>query len=147
MTSIHPSANQQQVWLFLFIAWIVALASTLGALFIGEVMGKTPCLLCWYQRVFMFPLVIILGLACYRADGAVWRYALPVTVIGFLIAAYHNLLLWGVIPEEIQPCGVGPSCASADLNLIGIIPIPLLSLVAFTALSILLIFISRRSAS
>ena len=61
----------------------------------------------------MFPLAVILAVACYTADMAVWRYALPVAVIGLLIAAYHNLLFWGVIPEAIQPCGLGPSCFSA----------------------------------
>jgi disulfide bond formation protein DsbB len=129
-----------------FVAWAIALLSTLGALFIGEVMGKTPCLLCWYQRIFMFPLAIILGIACFNADAAVWRYALPLALSGLLIAAYHNLLFWGILPAEIQPCGEGPSCSSADLNLIGWIPIPLLSLGAFMALSVLLLFIRRRPA-
>ena len=146
MTSTTETADDR-LWLYLFAAWAIALISTLGALFIGEVMGQTPCLLCWYQRAFMFPLAIVLGVACYAADGAVWRYVLPLAVIGFLIAAYHNLLFWGLIPQEIQPCGAGPSCSSAELNLIGVIPIPLLSLLAFAALSILLFVISRRPAS
>jgi disulfide bond formation protein DsbB len=146
MTPLQTSIGQEQRWLLLFAAWAVALLSTLGALFIGEVMGKTPCLLCWYQRAFMFPLAIVLAVACYSADMTAWRYALPLALVGFLIAAYHNLLFWGVIPEEIQPCGVGPSCSSSDLNLLGNIPIPLLSLAAFAALSLLLLLISRRSA-
>jgi disulfide bond formation protein DsbB len=139
-------ARHEKTWALLFAAWAVALLSTLGALFIGEVMGQTPCLLCWYQRVFMFPLAIVLGVASYAADQAVWRYALPLAGVGWMIAAYHNLLYAGVIPEAIQPCGVGPSCASADLNLIGVIPIPLLSLGAFTAIAVLLILIRPRVA-
>lgn len=132
-------------WLLLFAAWLIALASTLGALFIGEVMGKTPCLLCWYQRAFMFPLAVVLGVACYCGDAAVWRYGLPLSGIGLAVAAYHNLLFWGVIPEEIQPCTrTGPSCSSADLNLVGVIPIPLLSLGAFAALTVLFLIIRRR---
>lgn len=51
-------------WGFLFAAWVTSLLSTFGALFIGEVMGQTPCLLCWYQRAFMFPLTVILAVAC-----------------------------------------------------------------------------------
>ena len=143
MTSQYETQDHQ-AWTLLFVAWTVALLSTFGALFIGEVMGKTPCLLCWFQRAFMFPLAVILAVACYTSDANVWRYALPVAGVGLLIAVYHNLLFWGVIPEEIQPCGTGPSCSSADLNLIGFIPIPVLSLAAFAALSVLLILIRRR---
>lgn len=143
MTSQYETQNRQD-WALLFAAWTVALLSTFGAIFIGEVMGKTPCLLCWFQRAFMFPLAVILAVACYTSDAGVWRYALPVAGVGLLIAVYHNLLFWGVLPEEIQPCGTGPSCSSADLNLIGFIPIPVLSLAAFTALAVLLMLIRRR---
>lgn len=141
-------AQSQRAWLLLFCAWAIALASTLGALFIGEVMGKTPCLLCWYQRAFMFPLAVILAVACYNGDAAIWRYGLPVAGIGLAIAAYHNLLFFGIIPEDIQPCTrTGPSCSSADLNLVGVIPIPMLSLGAFVALTLLFLIIRRRLAS
>jgi disulfide bond formation protein DsbB len=140
--------NADHLWMLLFAAWLIALTSTFGALFIGEVMGKTPCLLCWYQRAFMFPLAIILAVACYAGDGSVWRYGLPVAAAGFFIALYHNLLFWGFVPETIQPCtATGPSCSSADLNLIGFIPIPTLSLCAFAALTILLVIIRRRLES
>lgn len=146
--SIGHGARGSRLWLLLFAAWLLALASTLGALFIGEVMGKTPCLLCWHQRAFMFPLAVVLGVACYLDDAAVWRYGLPLALAGLAVAAYHNLLFWGVIPEEIQPCSrTGPSCSSADLNLVGVIPIPLLSLGAFAALTVLFLIIRRRLAS
>jgi disulfide bond formation protein DsbB len=144
--TLDDTATSRDHFTLLFAAWSIALLSTFAALFIGEVMGKTPCLLCWYQRVFMFPLAIILGVACYGADGGVWRYALPVAGAGLMISLYHNLLFWGVIPEDIQPCGAGPSCSSADLNLIGFIPIPTLALAAFAALTLLLILIRRRLA-
>jgi disulfide bond formation protein DsbB len=140
-------AQNESIWIMLFAAWILALGSTLGALFIGEVMGKTPCLLCWFQRVFMFPLAVILAVGCYKSDADVADYALPVSMIGLLVALYHNLLFWGVLPEDIQPCGAGPSCSSADLNLIGVIPIPLLSLGAFAGLTALLFLVQRKSRS
>ncbi|MDZ4790528.1 MAG: disulfide bond formation protein B [Hyphomicrobiales bacterium] len=88
MSSIAPSIlsgsviQNRQVWSLLFAAWAVALVSTFGALFISEVMGQTPCLLCWYQRIFMFPLAIVFGVACYASDPASWRYALPLAAIG-----------------------------------------------------------------
>ena len=131
-------------WSLLLMAWGIALVSTLAALFIGEVMGKTPCVLCWFQRAFMFPLVVILAVGCYTSDFGVWRYALPVTVVGGLIALYHSLLYFGAIPESIKPCGAGPSCSSADMTIFGSVPLPLLSLVAFTLIAVLLVLIRRR---
>lgn len=129
----------------LFVAWLLALGSTLGVLFVGEVMGQEPCLLCWYQRAFMFPLAIILGIAAARSDSTVWRYALPLAGAGWLFALYHNLLYFAVIPEEIKPCGAGPSCSSADMTVFGALPLPSLSMAAFTLLIILLLT-TRRDA-
>lgn len=126
-------------WYRLFAAWVIALIATLGALFLSEIMGLVPCELCWYQRIFMFPLVFVLAVGLATSDTQVFKYALPLVAAGWLAAAYHNLLYVGVIPEALQPCGAGPSCAKADLNLLGFISIPLLSLVAFTTLAVLLI--------
>lgn len=133
------------VSLELFAAWLVALISTLSVLFVGEVMGQEPCLLCWYQRAFMFPLAIILGIAAARGDSTIWRYALPLSGTGLLLALYHNLLYFAVIPEAIKPCGGGPSCAGADMTVLGGLPLPSLSLAAFTLLTILLLT-TRRNA-
>ena len=132
-------------WSFLFAAWVVALLSTLSALFIGEVMGQAPCLLCWWQRAFMFPLAVILAVACFRSDFGVWRYALPVAAIGWVIAAYHTLLYFGVITQAVEPCGAGPSCSGAGMTILGGLPLPLVSVVAFTAVAIFLAPLSRRT--
>lgn len=132
-------------WTFLILAWLVALSATLGALFIGEVMGQAPCNLCWFQRAFMFPLAIVLMVSCLVGDFRVGRYALPLAAIGWLVALYHVLLFGGVIPEEIKPCGAGPSCSSADTIILGWLPIPALSLTAFTAIIVLLFLVRRRS--
>src|SRR3546814_19949738 len=86
-------------------------------------MGLDPCELCWYQRIVMFPLVFVLAVGLATSDTQVFRYALPLVAAGWLVAAYHNLLYVGVIPEALQPCGAGPSCAKADLNLFGFISI------------------------
>lgn len=128
-------------------AWLIALLSTLSALFIGEVMGQTPCNLCWFQRAFMFPLAIILTIACLNADLSAWRYALPIAVVGWAIAAYHMALYAGLIPAALEPCGDGPSCSSANMLLFGRLPIPLLAFAAFTAITILLDRIRRSSAT
>lgn len=128
----------------LFLAWLVALAATAGALFAGEVMGQTPCLLCWYQRIFMFPLALILGIAALRNDGAAWRYGLALSVPGALIAGYHALLYAGILTEAMRPCTRdGPSCTDAAMTLAGL-PLPYLSLASFAAITLFL-FLSRRS--
>ena len=89
---------------FLFAAWFVALSASLAVLFIGEVLGQTPCNLCWFQRAFMFPLAIILGVAAWRADLSIWRYAAPLAVLGGAVALYHSLLYAGIVPAPIVPC-------------------------------------------
>ncbi|MCW9045206.1 MAG: disulfide bond formation protein B [Alphaproteobacteria bacterium] len=153
MNSLNPEQgeNGQPVnreWHWLFLAWLIALIATLGALFIGEVLGQTPCLLCWYQRIAMFPLAVILGVASLANDRHVWRYSLPLAAIGGLIALWHSLLYVGIIPEAIQPCTRGgPSCTSADMTLFGIVPLPLLSFGSFIAISILLIIVRRKDNS
>ncbi|MGN7743762.1 disulfide bond formation protein B [Pseudomonas sp. 22526] len=136
---------QSGSWTLLLGAWLLALVSTLAVLFIGEVMGREPCVLCWYQRAFMFPLVIVLGVACATSDTGVWRYALPLAAVGWLTALYHNLLYFEVIPEAIKPCGAGPSCSGADMSILGGIALPSLSLGVFTLLVVLLVLIRRKA--
>lgn len=139
--------SEDKAWLPTFGAWMVALTSTLGALFIGEVMGQAPCDLCWHQRAFMFPLAVLLAVAAFRSDDRAWFYAAPLAAIGWLIAAFHNLLYFKVIPTAIKPCGQGPSCSGDGMILFGALPIPLLSLAAFTAIIILLLIVRRRTSA
>jgi len=134
-------------WTLLFVSWLVALFASLAVLFIGEVMGQTPCNLCWFQRAFMFPLAIVLGVASLRADTAVWRYALPLAVGGLLVSAFHSLLYLGVIPERITPCSQGVSCTSASMTILGGLPLPLLGLAAFGAIAALLLITRSRNSA
>lgn len=134
-------------WAALFAAWTIALAASLGALFIGEIMGQYPCELCWFQRVFMFPLAIILGIAAFRSDRGVTPYALTLAGAGWVVSFYHALLYFGFAPEKIQPCGSGPSCSDSAMTLFGSVPIPLLSLSAFTAITFFLALVFRRTRS
>ena len=133
-------------WGYLFAAWVVALIASFSALFIGEVMGQAPCNLCWFQRVFMFPLVIILPIALLRDEKTVWAYALPLAILGSIIAIFHTLIYTRVVPEGIKPCRQGPSCTNADMTIFGTFPLPLLSLVAFTAVTVLLLLVRRKDA-
>lgn len=136
----------ERAWIGLFAAWGIATLSTLAALFIGEIMGQIPCLVCWYQRIFMFPLAIILGIAAFRSDLSVWRYAIPLAGIGAVLAFYHSLLYIGVISESLSPCSQGVSCASADMAIFGVLPLPILSLGSFLSIAALIHF-SRRSGT
>ena len=129
---------KKALWLPLFGAWLVALVATAGALFMGEVMVMAPCLLCWYQRIAMFPLVVVLGLGLLDGDGRCARYAMPLAVAGWAIALYHCAVFWGLVTEALVPCGKGGSCADADVQVAGFVPIPLLSLAAFTMIVVLL---------
>ena len=134
-------------WTLLLMAWLVATTATLGALFIGEVMGMTPCLLCWYQRIFMFPLAIILGMAAFAEDRRGAVYALPLALGGAAIAGYHTALIAGWVPQWWVPCGAGPSCSEQSLEILNGIQIPWLSLLAFIAIAFLLFVYLRKSRS
>ena len=121
-------------------AFLIALVSTLSALFIGEVLGQMPCTLCWYQRIAMFPLVLVLGVALWIGDPRGRLYALPLALAGLALAAWHSGLYAGLIPEPVVPCTEnGPSCTDrAGQSILGL-SIPYLSLAAFAAISICLI--------
>lgn len=128
----------------LLVAWVVALAATLGAVFIGEVMGQEPCRLCWWQRVAMFPLAPMLGIALLVDDRAAWRYALPLALAGGAVAAWHSGLYLGLIPEPIEPCSrTGPSCTSDAMTIAGVVPLPVLSLAAFSLVAAALVVVAR----
>ncbi len=131
-------------WGLLFAAWLIAGVSTLGSLFFSLVMDFPPCSLCWYQRICLFPLVFILARGLFPLDAGVVKYALPLTAVGWLLAAYHNLIHSGIISESMQPCSQGVSCSEEYLKL-GFVSIPLLALAAFSSIMLLLILIKRRN--
>jgi disulfide bond formation protein DsbB len=131
-------------WTIIFICWIVASVSTLGSLFFSEIMELPPCALCWYQRIFMFPLVIILLVGLFPFDKSIFKYALALAIAGWGFAFYHYLLYSGFIPASIQPCSQGVSCSETYLNLFGFLTIPMLSLISFSIIIGLLLMLRRR---
>ncbi|WP_273428650.1 disulfide bond formation protein B [Chitinibacter tainanensis] len=135
--------TQSTLWNLIFSCWIIAAVSTLGSLFFSEVMAMQPCVLCWYQRIFMYPLLFIFSVGLFPFDARCARYAMPLAIGGWLFALYHTLLYKGFIPENLQPCSQGISCADMKLDLFGFITIPLLSLVAFSILIALLIAVQK----
>ena len=138
--------NETTAWTLIFVAWLIASVSTLGALFFGEVMQLPPCVLCWYQRIFMFPLVVILPLGLFPLDRKVVRYALPLAALGWLFAVFHLLLVAGVIPESIKPCTQGVPCSQTVIEWFGFVTIPLLSAVAFSVIVGLFVLTYFRSS-
>jgi disulfide bond formation protein DsbB len=124
-------------------AILIAATSTIGSLIFSEIMKLPPCILCWYQRICMYPLVIILGVGIWKRDKNTIFFALPLAIIGLLIAAYHNLLYYGAIPESIAPCTQGISCTTKQIEVLGFITIPLLSLLAFATITLLLLIHKR----
>jgi len=142
MTKIDQASNSN--WTIIFICWIVASVSTLGSLFFSEKMGFPPCALCWYQRIFMFPLVFILLAGLFPFDKNITKYALPLAIVGWGFAFYHYLIYSGFIPESLQPCSQGVPCSETYIDLFGFLTIPMLSLISFSIIIILLLSMKRR---
>ncbi len=123
-----------------YLAWIIALVATIGSLFFSEVMQLPPCVLCWYQRIATYPLVVIIGVGIVLRDVRVKYYALPLCLIGLAISIYHNLLYYGLIPESITPCTEGTPCNAVQIVWLGFITIPLMGLGTFVSLVLCLLF-------
>ena len=145
--SLPPLLNRIHPWALVFAAWGVAALSTLSALFLGEVMKLPICVLCWYQRIAMFPLALILPLGLFPFDPKVIRYGLMLAVPGLLLALFHLLLMAGIIPESIQPCEQGVPCSQTVIQWFGFLTIPMLSIGAFSLIVGLLILAQLRSRS
>lgn len=121
-------------------AWLVALLAMAGSLYLSEVADLLPCSLCWYQRIAMYPLVVILGVGALRADLSVWRYGLPLSVIGLVIAAYHVTIQWRPA-LDIGACSVGAPCSGRYLAVFGFISIPTMAGAMFLLISTLLLLV------
>jgi disulfide bond formation protein DsbB len=137
------STTQLQKWeiLLLYGVFLQSVIATLGSLYFSEVMKLVPCVLCWYQRICMYPIVSLSFVGIARNNRSATWYILPLAMIGWSIALFHNLLYYGVIPHALQPCATGVSCTSQTIAWLGFITIPLLSFVAFTIILTLLILL------
>ena len=134
-------------WTLLFLCWLLVSVSATISVFFSSVLEYEPCVLCWYQRICLFPLIFIFAAGLFPTfDKSVIKYALPLTIVGGLIAFYHTLLYAGIIPESIQPCSKGVSCKEKYFELFGFVSIPMLSFFAFSTLVTLLIILKRRTA-
>ena len=136
--------KSREWWDLILSAWLASTIATLSAIFIGEVLGQVPCDLCWYQRIFMFPLPIILGIAAYRSDYDVWRYALPLSIAGLIFSLVHTLYFYGILPENLGPCTEGVPCVGDDMMLWEFLPMPVLASAAFAYIAFNLVLVMRR---
>ena len=127
----------------LYLALVQSIIATLGSLYFSEIMKLPPCVLCWYQRILMYPLVIIISVGILRRDKGLPLYVLPMSILGWVIALYHNLLYYKILPEAAAPCTMGVSCTTKQIEWFGFVTIPLLSFIAFTVITICM-FLYRR---
>lgn len=115
----------------LYLAWFQALIATFGSLYASEVAGLPPCSLCWYQRVFMYPLVFILAVGILKKDNNLPFFVLPLAVLGAMTAFYQYLLQMKVISTTSAPCAIDVSCTQIDWIAFNFITLPLLSFLGF----------------
>lgn len=131
----------------LHLSWAIALVATLGSLYFSEISGFIPCKLCWYQRILMYPQVILLGIAAVRRQTSIYAYVLPMTLLGACISTYHYLMEktdW--FKSNSFSCGIVP-CDLEYINWFGFITIPFLALTAFVLLSAIHVVLWRIDAA
>lgn len=122
--------------------FVVSLASIFGSLFFSEIMKFPPCNLCWYQRIFIYPVALIILTGLYLGSKDINKFLTPFISIGLLFSVYHNLVYYKVI-QVIVPCTELAPCTAQQLNYLGFITIPLLSLFAFLTLLLLNLFTNK----
>lgn len=116
---------------------VIAMVSMAGSLFFSEVMSLPPCVLCWYQRIAMYPIVALAILGIVRSDKNMAVNVLALSIPGLIISIYHNLLYWKILPESAAPCTLGISCTTKFFEWFGFITIPFMALSAFTIITVL----------
>jgi disulfide bond formation protein DsbB len=115
-----------------YVALLAAWVATCGSLFFSEALGWVPCLLCWYQRILMYPLSLILAVGILRKDKGIYKYALVFSIPGACVSLYHYLYQKTTLFSGMVPCTIGVPCSSDYLNWFGgVVTIPFLALMAF----------------
>ncbi len=123
----------------LYLALIQAIVATLGSLYFSNILHYPPCVLCWYQRIGMFPLFATLIIGILLRDKNTHFFVLPAALFGWVISVYHNLLYYKIIPDDLAPCSTGVSCTTKFIEYFGFVTIPFLSFVAFTVIIVLML--------
>lgn len=128
----------------IFLIWAQALVALLGSLFFSEVMGYVPCELCWFQRILMYPLVIIYGVAMVKKDMSMAFPGVILSGIGMFVSIYHYLIQKvPALHDTAGACGIIP-CTTQYVNYFGFITIPFLAGVAFIVIFVLHIILIKQ---
>ena len=110
----------------LILGFLVSLSAVLGSLFYSNVVGFEPCLLCWYQRIAIYPMLILFGVALLKKDRGVFSYILPLNLVALILSAYHSYVQWGGNP--LIPCDATASCTKLYVYEFGYVTIPTMTL-------------------
>lgn len=124
---------------YLILAWVGSIIGLLGSLYFSEIKHFAPCVLCWFQRICMYPLVLLLPIGIVLRDRNVYLYALPLAIAGLTVSVYQNLLYYHIISEDLAPCVIGNSCTTKFIHLFGFLDIPQLAALGFLGMTILLL--------
>lgn len=124
----------------LYIAWIITISGILGSLVYSEILQLPPCILCWYQRILLYPLAVIFLIGLYFKDRHLPYYVLPFSILGLSLAFYQILLQKGILPESPSTCQFGVSCAEETFKLFGFLSIPMQSFGAFVLITVLVLY-------
>lgn len=120
----------------LLFMWVVALSATMGSLYFSEIRGYEPCELCWIQRIFMYPLVLIIGIAYLQRNARIAMTTAVLAIIGGAISLYHyGIQKVDFLSDSAPACG-RVSCTGEYINLFGFMTIPFLALTAFALIAV-----------
>lgn len=132
--------DQLSYWLergSLYVALLAAWIAMLGSLYFSEVAGYIPCAFCWYQRILMYPLALILAVGLLRRDRSLPFYVLPLSILGIGFAIYHYLMQKTAFFRDLSTCEVGVPCTGIWINWFGFVTIPFLALIAFFVITMM----------
>ncbi|WHY97022.1 disulfide oxidoreductase [Peribacillus simplex] len=131
----------------LLFSWILSIIATAGSLYFSEILHYVPCTFCWYQRILMYPLVILLGRAFYEQDLKIYQYILPLSILGMLVSGYHYSLQKIPALKHFEMCQSGVPCSGEYINWLGFITIPFLAFIAFTLITICMGLLMKKKNS
>lgn len=127
------------------LSWLAAIIAMLGSLFFSEVMHFIPCTLCWYQRILMYPLTLLIGIALYHNDYTVYKYVLPMSILGMFISGFHYAEQHIPSLQHFKICTSGIPCSGKYVDWFGFITIPLLAFIAFTIITVCMFYIRKQA--
>lgn len=115
-------------------AFLMTLGAIIGSLAYSNIFAFPPCEFCWWQRIFMYPQVIVLGIGIWQRDVKIWMTSIVLSAIGFCFSLYHVLMQAGVVGPSAACATSGVSCTKIDVMIFGWITIPIMCLILFVGI-------------